>query len=303
MSQAHASPDLVGYGGSWPDFRWPNGARLAVSVVVNFEEGAEMQVGYGDPLSERLGEVISVVEPGRRDRGQEQIFAYGMRAGLWRMLDALDRHGMRATFFCCGRAVEQSPRLAADITARGHEPALHGWRWRPHADYDSRVDEARDIDRAIAAIEAACGEKPNGFFCRGAESDWTRELLIERGFSYASNAFDDDLPYWDRSGLHPLLVLPYALDTNDMKFFHPNGFVRATEMIEYVTDALDVLLAEADRAGPRLLNIGYHLRICGRPGRFPAFEQVLARLASLGDRVYVARRDEIARAFALAVPV
>lgn len=293
--------DFRGYGGQWPDFRWPNGARLAVSVVVNFEEGAEMQVGYGDPLSERMGEVISVVEPGRRDRGQEQIFAYGMRAGLWRMLDALDHHKLPATFFCCGRAVEQSPALAAEITRRGHEPALHGWRWRPHADYAKPEDEARDIDRAIAAIRKACGRNPSGFFCRGAESDWTRALLIEREFTYISNAFDDDLPYWDHGGARPLLVLPYALDTNDMKFFHPNGFVRAGEMLEYVSDALDVLLAEAERAGPRMLNIGYHLRICGRPARFPAFEQVLARLAGLGDRVYVARRDDIARAFAARV--
>lgn len=300
--QGEPNPDLIGYAGRWPDFRWPNGARLAVSVVVNFEEGAELQVGYGDAQSERMGEVISVVEPGRRDRGQEQIFAYGMRAGLWRMLDSLDRHRLPATFFCCGRAVEQAPRLAAEITQRGHEPALHGWRWRPHADYASREQEAFDIDRAIAAIEVACGERPTGFFCRGAESDWTRSLLIERRFAYAANAFDDDLPYWDRSGTRPLLVLPYALDSNDMKFFHPNGFVRAAEMVEYVNDALDVLLAEAGRAGPRLLNIGYHLRICGRPGRFPAFENVLSRLATLGDRVYVARRDEIARAFAAAVP-
>ncbi|MCZ8261388.1 MAG: polysaccharide deacetylase family protein [Beijerinckiaceae bacterium] len=294
--------DLTGYGGAWPDFRWPNGARLAVSVVVNFEEGAEMQVGYGDPASERMGEVISVVEPGRRDRGQEQIFAYGMRAGLWRMLDALDRHRLPATFFFCGQAVERSPLLAAEATRRGHEPALHGWRWRPHSDYASREDEARDLDRSIAVIEAACGTRPTGFFCRGAESDWTRGLLRARGFAYASNAFDDDLPYWDREGGTPLLVLPYALDTNDMKFFHPNGFVRAGEMVDYVSDALEVLLSEADQGRPRLLNIGYHLRICGRPARFPAFEQVLARLAALGDRVYVGRRDAIARAFAAACP-
>ncbi len=298
----NADRDMVGYGGRWPDLRWPNGARLAVSVVVNFEEGAEQQVGDGDAVSERMGEVISVVEPGRRDRGQEQIFAYGLRAGLWRMLDALERHKLPATFFCCGQAVARAPTLAREITARGHEPALHGWRWRPHADYGSAADEAFDIDRSTAAILEACGERPTGFFCRGAESDWTRALLSERGFAYASNAFDDDVPYWDRSAARPLLVLPYALDTNDMKFFHPNGFVRAEEMVDYVSDAIDVLLAEAERGQPRLLNIGYHLRIAGRPARFPAFDAVLAKLAALGDRVFVARRDAIARAFAKACP-
>jgi peptidoglycan/xylan/chitin deacetylase (PgdA/CDA1 family) len=291
--------DLIGRGGRDPDITWPNGARLAVSVVVNFEEGAEQQVGDGDPASERMGEVLSVVEPGVRDIGQEQIFAYGMRAGLWRMLDALDRHRIRATFLMCGRAVERAPAQAREAVARGHEAAVHGWRWRPHADYRAPAEEARDLDRCIAMTEAACGVRPVGFFCRGSESAWTRALLAERGFLYTSNAFDDDLPYRDPA--HPsLLVLPYALDSNDMKFFHPNGFVRAREMVEYVGDALGVLLAEATRGKPRLLNIGYHLRIAGRPGRFAAFEGVLERLASLGDRVWVARRDEIARAWCAA---
>jgi len=294
--------DLVGYGGRWPDFRWPNGARLAVSVVVNFEEGAEQQVGDGDPQSERMGEVISVVEPGRRDRGQEQIFAYGMRAGFWRMVDALERHTLPATFFCCGRAVARAPMIAREITALGHEPALHGWRWRPHADYTDAAAEAADIDRSITAIAAACGERPVGFFCRGAESEWTRGLLAERGFLYASNAFDDDLPYRERGLERPMVILPYALDSNDMKFFHPNGFVRAQDMVDYVADALDVLLAEAARGHTRLLNIGYHLRIVGRPARFPAFQGVLARLKGVGDRVFVARRDAIARAFLEACP-
>lgn len=292
-----ADRDLVGYGGRWPDIRWPNGARLAVSLNVNFEEGAELQAGDGDPVSERIGEVISVVESGRRDRGQEQIFAYGTRAGLWRMLDTLEEKRLVSTFLFCGRAVERAPELARAIADRRHEAAVHGWRWRPHADYESRAAEAADLDRCIAVIEAACGARPTGFFCRGAESEWTRGLLIERGFAYTSNAFDDDLPYWDRSGARPLVVVPYALDANDMKFFHPNGFVRAQDMVDYVDDALDVLLAEAARGRPRLLNIGFHLRICGRPGRFAAFARIAKRLASLGDRVWIARRDEIARSF------
>lgn len=270
--------------------------------MVNFEEGAEQQVGDGDPASERIGEVISVVEPGVRDIGQEQIFAYGMRAGLWRVLDALGSNEVPATFFFCGRAVERAPLLAAEVVRRGHEPAVHGWRWRPHADYATREAEAHDLDRCVATTEAATGVRPRGFFCRGSESVHTRTLLRERGFLYTANAFDDDLPYWDRGGGAPLVVVPYALDTNDMKFFHSNGFVRAHEMVEYVADALDVLLAEAERGRPRLLNVGFHLRIVGRPARFPALTGVLALLASRRDRLWLATRSEIAKAFAAAVP-
>lgn len=295
--------DLLGYRGAPPDIRWPNGARLAVSVVVNFEEGAELQVGDGDAASETVGEVLSVVPPGRRDQGQEGIFGYGMRAGLWRMLRALDESGIRATFFVCGRAVERVPELAQAVVARGHEPAVHGWRWRPHADYDSPEAEAADLDRCHDVVARATGVAPVGFFCRGGESPWTRGLLARRGYLYASNAFDDDLPYWDAAVPgSPLLVVPYALDTNDMKFFHPNGFVRAAEMVEYVRDALDVLEEEAGRGEPRLLNLGFHLRIAGRPARFPAFRDTLRLLASRRDRLWIATRADIARAFRAAVP-
>ncbi|MEM0908080.1 MAG: polysaccharide deacetylase family protein, partial [Pseudomonadota bacterium] len=264
--------DLIGYGGRWPDFTWPNGSRLAVSVVINFEEGAELQVIDGDPVSERIGEVISVVPEGRADPGQAQIFAYGTRAGAWRMADATRRYGIPTTLFACGRAAERAGPVLTMLAQGGHETACHGWLWRPHADYDSAHDEAFDLDRAAAAIRAATGEDPRGFFCRGAESPFTRKLLAERNYLYTSNGFDDDLPYSDPSGL---IVVPYGLDANDMKFFHPNGFVRATEMLEYVADALDVLEAEAEQGLPRLLNIGFHLRIVGRPGRFKAFEGVL----------------------------
>jgi peptidoglycan/xylan/chitin deacetylase (PgdA/CDA1 family) len=291
------SRDLMGYAGTWPDITWPGGRKLAVSVVINFEEGAELQVGDGDPVSERMGEVMSVVEPGRRDMGQEQIFAYGIRAGLWRMLDALDEARLRSTFFFCGKAVERVPTLAAEVVRRGHEPAVHGWRWRPHADYTSAEEEAADIDRCLAVMEAATGIRPVGFFCRGSESPWTRKLLVQRQFLYTSNGFDDDLPYFDRVLSPSLLVVPYALDTNDMKFFHPNGFVTSGEMIAYVRDALGVLLAEADRGKPRLLNIGFHLRIVGRPARFAAFAGVLDLLKAHEDRIWIATRREIAESF------
>jgi peptidoglycan/xylan/chitin deacetylase (PgdA/CDA1 family) len=296
MGTTASMRDLVGYGGYGPDITWPNGARLAVSLVVNFEEGAEHQVIDGDTVTERIGEVLSVVEPGTPDAGQAQIFAYGMRAGLWRFLNALEAHALPATFFCCGRAAERVPTLAAEITRRGHEPACHGWRWRPHADYRSREQEAADLDRCIRVISEATGERPFGFFCRGSESPWTRELLAERGFLYTSNAFDDDVPYWDRAVPGgPLLVVPYALDTNDMKFFHPNGFCRSSEFVSYVEDALEVHLAEANRGKSGILNLGFHLRICGRPARFRAAEQIMDLVKRLGSKVWVARRIDIAR--------
>ncbi|UWQ19106.1 polysaccharide deacetylase family protein [Jannaschia sp. M317] len=285
--------DLVGYGGQTPDVVWPNGSRLAVSVVINLEEGAEQQVIDGDPVTERMGEVLSVVPDGRADPGQAQIFAYGPRSGAWRMADALTHHDVTATIFACSRAVERAAPVAHRFAQDGHEVACHGWLWRPHADYDDPDAEARDLDRAGQAIARVTGKPPVGFFCRGAESPWTRDLLADRGYLYTSNGFDDDLPYADG----PLTVVPYALDSNDMKFFHPNGFVRAADMVDYVTDALDVLETEAARGRTRLLNIGFHLRIVGRPGRFKAFDTILSVLAARKDRLWVASREQIARAW------
>ena len=162
--------DLIGYADQPPDIVWPNGARLAVSVVVNFEEGAEIQVGDGDPTSERVGEVLSVVPEGRRDQGQEQIFAYGTRVGLWRFLKALKDTQTPATFYMCGRAVERSPQLARAIVEAGHEAACHGWLWRPNADFPDAHTERVDLKRAMDAIQTATGQRPLGFFCRGSES-------------------------------------------------------------------------------------------------------------------------------------
>lgn len=295
--------DLIGYGGVPPVPALPGGAQLAVSVVVNFEEGAELSVGDGDPSGERLAEVVSVVPAGRWDQGTEQQFAYGMRAGVWRLLEALRRHDRQVTFYMCGRAVERAPAIARRIVADGHEAACHGWLWRPHADYGDPETERADLMRCIAATERATGTRPYGFFCRGGESPWTRGLLRDLGFVYTSNGLDDDLPYWDvADAARPLLVVPYAFDTNDMKFFHPNGFVRADEMVEYVRDAVEVLLAEGAAGHPKLLNLGFHLRIVGRPGRFAAFRRILALLDSYGSRIWMARRIDVARLWAEQFP-
>ncbi|MBV8166444.1 MAG: polysaccharide deacetylase family protein, partial [Alphaproteobacteria bacterium] len=226
-----------------------------------------------------------------------------MRAGVWRLLEALRRHRRAVTFYMCGRAVERSPEAARAIVAAGHEPACHGWLWRPHADYDDPARERADLERCIAATERATGTRPYGFFCRGGESPWTRGLLRDLGFAYTSNGLDDDLPYWDKSdAARPLLVIPYAFDTNDMKFFHPNGFVRADEMVEYVRDAVEVLLQEGSAGQPKLLNLGFHLRIVGRPARFAAFERILALLDGYGDRIWMARRLDLARLWAEQFP-
>jgi peptidoglycan/xylan/chitin deacetylase (PgdA/CDA1 family) len=286
------SRDLVGYGFRPPRFEWPGGAKVAVSLVVNYEEGAEMAIEAGDPANEAVGEVRSVVAADRRDIGMEHVFAYGLRAGLPRFLDAFDRAGVSATFWMCGRAVERTPELAGEVVRRGHEPGCHGWVWRPNADYATPAEERAAILRATDAIEAATGTRPIGYFCRGSASPATRSLLKELGYVYDSNALDDDFPY--RCPQTGMLVLPYALDSNDMKFFHPNGFVRPDDFAAYVAAALDQLIEEGIRGAPRMLSIGFHLRICGRPARFRAVEAILADLARRGGDVWVATRREIA---------
>ncbi|CCE01513.1 polysaccharide deacetylase family protein [Bradyrhizobium sp. STM 3809] len=294
--------DLRGYGRQRPAITWPNGARIAVSLVINFEEGAELAVEQGDAETERYGEVQPSLPPGVRDLVQEQVFDYGMRAGLWRFLDAFAARDMPATLMMCGRAVERVPDLARSAVEAGHEPAVHGWRWLPHALYADAATERRDIVRTRALIAGATGVTPVGFMTRGSQSPWTRELLAELGFAYDSNALDDDLPYWTKAAGRPLLVLPYGFDTNDMKFFHPNGFVQPEDFSNYVSAALRTLLAEAARGASSMLTIGFHLRISGRPARFAAVDAILGALAELGDRVWIARRADIAAHFAAAMP-
>jgi peptidoglycan/xylan/chitin deacetylase (PgdA/CDA1 family) len=295
--------DLIGYGARRPAITWPNGARVAVSLVLNFEEGAELSVEQGDGETEKLGEVVSVQPAGVRDLVQEQVFNFGMRVGLWRCLDAFDRYRMAVTLMMCGRAVERAPELAREAVARGHEPAVHGWRWLAHSRYPDPASERRDIVRTREIIELATGVAPVGFMCRGGQSPWTRDLLAELGFLYDSNALDDELPYWDRDAQpRPVLVLPYGFDTNDMKFFNPNGFVRPADFSEYVAAALETLVAEGRRGKSAMLTIGFHSRICGRPARFSAVDEILTAIERYGEALWVARRRDIAEHFIAAGP-
>jgi allantoinase len=286
--------DLAGYGRRLPDPRWPGGARLALSVVVNVEEGAELSLTSGDSRNEGTYEIREEVE-GAPDFCMETHFAYGARAGMWRILDLLDAFGVPATFSSCGRAVAANPFLAAEPAARGHEVSAHGWRWERHAGMPEATERAV-IARTAEAIEAAtAGTAPVGWHTRSAPSVNTRRLLAEHGgFLYDSDAYDDDLPRTVEVAGRPHVVLPYSFDTNDMRFAPGGGFVLAEDFGRYCIDAFDWLLREG-RAAPRMMSVGLHLRIIGRPGRMRGLEMLLEHVARHGDAVWTARRMDIAR--------
>jgi peptidoglycan/xylan/chitin deacetylase (PgdA/CDA1 family) len=286
------SRDLRGYGGKWPEMRWPGGARVAVSIVVNFEEGGELTVSGGDARNEAVYEVID--EKRGPDLAIESHFGYGTRAGYWRIVEVLERFGVKATFSACGRAVEAAPWLARDAVERGHEVAAHGYRWVTHAGM-SEAEERESIVGSIRAIEAATGRRPVGWHTRAPATPRTRELLVEYGFLYDSDAYDDDLPYLVEVGGRRHLVLPYAFDTNDMHFQHSDRFTTAESFATYVTDAYDCLWREGER-WPRMMSIGLHLRMIGRPGRIAALERILGHIGERGG-AWLATREKIAGAW------
>ncbi|MGX9962934.1 polysaccharide deacetylase family protein [Roseomonas sp. F4] len=286
-----ATRDLAGRAGAPSPASWPGGAKLALSFVVNVEEGAEMSLTSGDPRNEPTYEAREEVV-GHPDPCMESHFGYGSRVGLWRILDAFDAHGVKATFSSCGRAVAATPILAAAPHARGHEVSAHGWRWESHAGMAEATERAV-IAATVAAIRDATGKRPVGWHTRSASSANTRRLLLEEGgFLYDSDNYDDDLPrLMPRPDGAPHVRLPYAFDTNDMRFSPGGGFVHPEDFSRYCIGAIDWLLAEG---GPRMLSIGLHLRIIGRPARMAGLEAVLRHVARRED-IWVARRCDIAR--------
>jgi allantoinase len=284
--------DFRGYGGHPPNVRWPDGARVAVSFVVNFEEGAELSISDGDERNEGAYEAVEEVED-YPDLCQDSHFEYGPRSGWRRVAQALADHGAVATLNACGRAVERSPWLAREAVALGHEVSCHGWRWERHAGMNETVE--RDaIARTVAAIRKATSVAPVGWHTRSAPSINTRRLLMEHGgFLYDSDAYCDDLPFFVDVAGRRRLVLPYAFDTNDMNFFRAHRFVTGDDFAAYVISAFDRLWSEGAHA-PRMLSIGLHLRMIGRPGRIGGLETILKHVA---DRrgAWIARRDSIAR--------
>lgn len=286
--------DLVGYGLQRPTSAWPNGAKVAISLVVNYEEGAEASIEDGSNFHEGRGEFASDVPSAVPDLAIEQMFNYGTRAGLHRMLSLFSKHAIPTTFFMCGRAAERTPELARHVADLGHEIACHGYRWISYAEATAE-EELEDLEKAVSALIIATGKRPLGFYSRWGASERTRKNLLKMGFVYDSNSYDDDLPFYDRVNGRPLLIVPYALDTNDYKFFSSDPWGTPNAFLEYLKSALDVLLEEGKEGQVSLLNVGLHLRIIGRPGRFWALSEFVKHLKILGDRVWLARRIDIAR--------
>jgi peptidoglycan/xylan/chitin deacetylase (PgdA/CDA1 family) len=290
MHTTTPSRDLRGYANEPPRVAWPGGARVAVSFVLNFEEGAEFSVADGDDRNEAVYEVIDPLTGW--DPCIDSHFEYGTRAAWWRIADTFARWNAPMTVSACGRAVERSPWLAQDAIARGHEVSAHGWRWECHAGM-APEREAAAMDACIRAIEAACGRRPVGWHTRSACTPLTRAMLAERGFLYDSDAYNDDLPYLVPVAGRRHLVLPYAFDTNDMQFLHTQRFATAAQFAEYCCDAYDWLWTEGEHA-PRMMSIGLHLRMIGRPARMKALDQIL-RHVHARPGAWVATREQIAR--------
>jgi peptidoglycan/xylan/chitin deacetylase (PgdA/CDA1 family) len=282
--------DFLGYGAHPPKLRWPGGRALAVSFVVNFEEGAEFSMADGDGRNESVYEVIDGQD--RIDPCIDSHFEYGTRVGWWRMAELFARFGVPFTLSSCGRAVERLPWLAQDAVARGHEVSGHGWRWQSAAGL-SEAEEREVITRTVATITAVTGRRPVGWHTRSVSTPHTRRLLVENGFLYDSDAYNDDTPYFVPVGDHRHLVLPYAFDSNDMQFQHTQRFATGRQFAEYVCDAADWLAREGTTRS-RMLSVGLHLRMIARPGRIAALERMLEHLQRRGD-VWIATREQIAR--------
>ena len=287
----HYDRDFRGYRGDPPDPEWPESARVAVSLVINVEEGAEMSLADGDERNESVHEIIEHVED-VPNYCLASHFDYGTRAGYWRIMRMLERFDAPCTVSACGRALERSPWLAADALDRGHEIACHSYRWERHAELPEDEERAL-IARAVDAIRAASGVRPIGWHTRGAPSPNTRRLLVEEGgFLYDSDAYDDDLPYVVEVAGQSHVVLPYAFDTNDMRFQGGGLFVHAEDFARYCIDAFDALWREGERH-PSMMSIGLHLRLIGRPGRIGGLERFLEHVRTTGA-AWFARRSDIA---------
>ena len=300
-SAARYPRDMIGYGAHPPHPRWPGGARIALQIVLNYEEGAERSVLHGDATAETfLSEIVDAQPFPARHMSMESLYEYGSRAGVWRLLRVFRERRLPVTVFGVALALERNPAAVEAMLENGHEIACHGWRWISYQQVDENT-EREHVARAVETIARLTGRAPDGWYT-GRDSPNTRRLVVEHGgFVYDADAYADDLPYWveveTRAGAKPHLVVPYALDSNDMRFATPQGFNSGAQFFDYLRDAFDVLYAEGDPAGldaPKMMSVGLHCRIAGRPGRIAALARFLDHVAR-HDAVWVARRIDIAR--------
>jgi allantoinase len=286
--------DLVGYGAHPPDPRWPNGARLALQIVMNYEEGGEASILHGDAHAETyLQEVVGAPAiQGARNLQVESIYEYGSRAGFWRLMRLFKEFDMPVTVFAVAMALERHPDACAAILAAGHEIASHGWRWIDHQ-HMPEAEEREHIRHAVEVLTRLTGAAPQGWYT-GRLSPNTRRLVAEHGgFLYDADAYNDDLPYWVTEAGKPHLVVPYTLDVNDMKFGTAQGFNQGEDFFTYARDAFDALHAEG-ATQPKMMSVGLHCRLIGRPGRVQGLRRFLEHVRSHSD-VWVCRRVDIAR--------
>ena len=283
--------DFIGYGENPPNIVWPNKAKIAISVVVNYEEGSEYSLLDGDTHHETNNEVPSPVPLNQRDLFNESFFEYGSRVGVWRLLNLFERYGVKTTFYCCAVALERNPEVARAIVGRGHEVCGHGYRWQEYHSMD-RDSELDSIRRTVESLERTTGVRPVGWFTRYGPSLNTRELVAgEEGFIYDSCSMNDDLPYFVRVNEGPWLVVPYSFETNDARFWR-GGLVSVNDFFEYLKDTFDCLYEEG-QSYPKMMSVGLHCRITGRPARSRAVQRFLEYASGFPD-VWFARRDEIA---------
>ncbi|HXG05687.1 MAG TPA: allantoinase PuuE [Candidatus Binatia bacterium] len=286
--------DLIGYGRRPPDPKWPGGARLALQIVLNYEEGGERCILHGDAESEAFLQEVVGMQPlrGVRNLQVESMYEYGSRVGFWRLLRIFAERRIPISVFAVGMALERHPEAAAAIVEAGHEVVSHGWRWIDYQFVDEAV-EREHIRLAVESLQRLTGRRPLGWYT-GRLSPNTRRLVVEEGgFLYDSDAYNDDLPYWVTVGGRPHLVIPYTLDNNDMKFGIPQGFNTGDDFFTYLRDAFDTLYAEGADT-PRMMSVGLHARLAGRPGRAAALCRFLDHVQR-HDRVWICRRIDIAQ--------
>ncbi|WP_169570342.1 allantoinase PuuE [Sneathiella limimaris] len=286
--------DLIGYGENPPDPKWPDGARIAVQFVLNYEEGGENCILHGDDASEAfLSEIVGAdMLPDVRHISMESIYEYGSRAGVWRLLRLFREYDIPLTIFGVAMAMERNPAVVEAFLRDGHEICSHGYRWINYQ-YVPEDVEREHMEKAIEIFKRMTGERPLGWYT-GRTSPNTRKLVIEDGgFVYDADAYDDDLPYWTELGGRQQLIVPYTLDVNDMRFAALQGFNSGDQYFAYLKDAFDTLYEEG-ATNPKMMSVGLHCRLVGRPGRIAALKRFLEYVKS-HDKVWCARRIEIAR--------